>query len=43
MTIDSGKPTPEAQLQSFYDRVDPAHQKFIRTVHATVHGELVEP
>ena len=42
-SVDSGKTTPEAPLQSFYDRFDPAHQKFIRTVHATVHGELVEP
>jgi hypothetical protein len=41
--IDSGKSTPEAQLQSFYDRFDPAHQKFIRAVHAAVRGELVEP
>ncbi len=43
MTIESGKPTPEAQLQIFYDRFDLAHQKFIRSVHATDLGELVEP
>ena len=42
MTIDNGKPTPEAQLQSFYDRFDPKHQKFIRSVQATVRPELVE-
>ena len=36
MTIDSGKPTPEAQLQSFYDRFDPKHQKFIRSVRAAL-------
>ena len=40
MTIDSGKPTPEAQLQSFYDRFDPARQKFIRTVQAAVRKRL---
>ena len=40
MTIDSGKPTPEAQLQSFYDRFDPAHQKLIRSVQAAVRKRL---
>ena len=40
MTIDGGKPTPEAQLQSFYDRFDPAHQKFIRAVQAAVRKRL---
>ena len=36
MTIDSEKPTPEAQLRSFNDRFDPTHQKFIRSVRAAV-------
>jgi hypothetical protein len=36
MKIDSGKPTPEAQLRSFNDRFDPKHQKFIRSVRAAV-------
>ena len=40
MTIDSGKPTPEAQLQSFYDRIDPEHQKFIRSVQAALRKRL---
>jgi hypothetical protein len=34
--IDSGEPTPEAQLLSFHDRFDPKHQKFIRAVRAAV-------
>ena len=34
--IDSGKPTPEAQLQSFNDRFDLKHQKFIRSIRAAV-------
>ena len=34
--IDSEKPTPEAQLQSFNDRFSPEHQKFIRSVRAAV-------
>lgn len=34
--IDSGEPTPEAQLQSFNDRLDPKHQKFIRSIRAAV-------
>ena len=34
--IDSGKPTPEAQLQSFNDRFDQKHQKLIRSVRAAV-------
>ena len=34
--IDSGEPTPEAQLRSFNDRFDPKHQKFIRSVRAAV-------
>jgi hypothetical protein len=34
--IDSGTPTPEAQLRSFNDRFDPKHQKFIRSVRAAV-------
>jgi hypothetical protein len=29
--IDSGKPTPEAQLRSFNDRFNPKHQKLIRS------------
>jgi hypothetical protein len=40
VTIDSGKPTPEAQLQSFYDRFDQAHQKFIRSIRAAVRKRL---
>ena len=40
MTIASGKPTPEAQLQSFYDRFDPKHQQFIRSVRAAVRKRL---
>ena len=40
MTTDSEKPTPEAQLQSFYDRFEPAHQKFIRSVQAAVRKRL---
>lgn len=40
MTTDNGKPTPEAQLQSFYDRFEPAHQKFIRSVQAAVRKRL---
>ena len=38
MTVkpDSTKRTPEAQLQSFNDRFDPKHQKFIRSVRAAV-------
>ena len=40
MTIASEKSTPEAQLQSFYDRFDPAHQKFIRMVQAAVRKRL---
>jgi hypothetical protein len=35
-TIDSGEPTPEAQLQSFNDRFDPKHQEFIRSVRAAL-------
>jgi hypothetical protein len=34
--IDSGKPTPEAQLRAFNDRFGPKHQKFIRSVRAAV-------
>ncbi len=34
--IDSGKPTPEAQLQSFNDRFDPQHQKFIRSIRTAL-------
>lgn len=34
--IDSGKPTPEAQLRSFNERFDPKHQKFIRSIRAAV-------
>jgi len=34
--IDSGKPTPEAQLRSFNDRFNQKHQKFIRSVRAAV-------
>lgn len=35
-TSDRGEPTPEAQLQSFYDRFDPKHQKLIRSIQAGV-------
>jgi Domain of unknown function (DU1801) len=38
--IDSGKPTPEAQLRSFNDRFNPEHQKFIRSVRAAVRKRL---
>jgi len=34
--IESGKPTPEAQLRSFNDRFDPKHQKFIGWVRAAL-------
>ena len=34
--IDSGKATPEAQLQSFNDMFSPQHQKFIRSVRAAL-------
>jgi len=34
--IDSGEPTPEAQLQAFNDRFDPKQQKFIRSVRAAL-------
>jgi hypothetical protein len=34
--IDSGKPTPEAQLRSFNERFSPKHQKFIRSIRAAV-------
>ena len=40
MTVESGKPTPEAQLQSFYDRINPVQQKFIRSVQAAVRKRL---
>jgi hypothetical protein len=34
--IDGGQPTPEALLQSFNDRFEPKHQKFIRSIRAAV-------
>src|SRR4249920_1332218 len=34
--IDSETLTPEAQLQSFNDRFDPKHQKFVRSVRAAL-------
>ena len=34
--LDSGKGAPEAQLQSFNDRFDPKHQKFVRSVRAAL-------
>jgi len=34
--IDSGKPTAEAQLRSFNERLDPKHQKFNRSVRAAL-------
>ena len=38
MTVktDSRKPTPEAQLRSFIDMLDPKHQKLIRSVRAAL-------
>ena len=36
VTSDSGKPSPEAQLRSFNDRIDPKHQKFIRSIRAAL-------
>ena len=38
--IDSGEPAPEAQLLSFYERFDPKHQKFIRSVQAALRKRL---
>lgn len=35
-TIDSGEPTPEAQLRSFNERFDPKQQKFIRSIRAAL-------
>ena len=40
MTIDRVKPAPEVQLQSFYDRFNPEHQKFIRSVQAAPRKRL---
>ncbi len=34
--IETGTPTPEAQLRSFNDRLDPKHQKFIRSIRAAL-------
>ena len=34
--IDSKQPTPEAQVQSFLDRFDPKHQKFIQSIRTAV-------
>ena len=34
--IDSGKPTPEAQLRSFNDMLGPKQQKFLRSVRAAL-------
>jgi hypothetical protein len=36
MEPDSKKPTPEAQLRSFIDRLDPKDQKLFRSVRAAV-------
>lgn len=33
---DSKKPTPEDQLQSFNDRFDPKHQKFVHSIRAAL-------
>src|SRR3954463_3462191 len=33
---DRSDPTPEAQLQSFNNRFDPAHQKFIRSIRSAL-------
>ena len=38
--IDSGTPSPEAQLKSFNDRFDPKHQKFVRAIRAAVRKRL---
>ncbi len=43
MTIESGKPTPVAQLQSFYDRFELEHQEFIRSVQAALRGRRRDP
>ena len=34
--LDNGKPTPESQLRSFNDRLDPKHQKLFRSVRAAL-------
>ena len=39
-TIDSAKSSPEAQLQSFNDRFDPKHQKFVRSIRAALRKRL---
>jgi hypothetical protein len=36
VTSDSAKPAPEAQLQSFNDRLDPKHQKFVRSIRTAL-------
>jgi hypothetical protein len=38
--VDSGTPTPEAQLRSFNERLDPRHQKFIRSIRAALRKRL---
>ncbi len=38
--LDSREPTPESQLQSFIDRLDPKDQKLIRSVRAAVRQRL---
>jgi len=38
--VDPGKPTPEAQLRSFIDRLDPKIQKLSRSVRAALRKRL---
>ncbi len=40
MKTDSKNPSPEAQLRSFYGRLDPKHQKFVRSVRAALRKRL---
>jgi hypothetical protein len=34
--LDNDKPTPESQLRSFNDRLDPKHQKLFRSIRAAL-------
>jgi hypothetical protein len=36
VTINKGTPTPEAQLRSFNDRLDPKQQKLVRSIRSAV-------
>jgi len=38
--VDSGMPTPEAQLRSFNDRFEPKHQKFVRSIRAALRKQF---